>query len=265
MVGPNSFRRDRFLEYTDEVIDEKISENLSLVEGYPALFLSETESEGQPAARIGTVSAVQRIGRNIRFEVSFKENMPTLHNDEVSRVGVRLGIEDFEFYRGHWAIKPADLFEILYSGSVSSTPTPTAFNLSFSSSVNPLQVSAMMPFSDQFSAVYDTIRQVSETCGMVCSRADDIWDNDAIIQDVVDLIAVSKVVICDCSNRNPNVFYETGIAHALGRNVILITQNSEDIPFDVQHIRHIRYLNNEEGRQQLAESLEGRIRTLRNR
>jgi hypothetical protein len=47
----------------------------------------------------------------------------------------------------------------------------------------------------------------------------------------------SRVVICDCTGRNPNVFYEIGIAHTLGREVILITQNPEDIPFDLRHLR----------------------------
>jgi hypothetical protein len=40
----------------------------------------------------------------------------------------------------------------------------------------------------------------------------------------------SKAVICDCPNRNSNVFYEIGIAHTLGREVILITQIDADIP-----------------------------------
>src|SRR6266700_3613748 len=44
------------------------------------------------------------------------------------------------------------------------------------------------------------------------------------------LIDRSRVVICDCTKRNPNVFYEIGIAYTLGRDVILITQNDADVP-----------------------------------
>ena len=73
-----------------------------------------------------------------------------------------------------------------------------------------------------------------------------------IIQDVVSLIDKSRVVICDCTGRNANVFYEIGIAHTLGREVILITQNEADIPFDLRHLRYVKYLNNAEGRQVLC-------------
>jgi len=52
---------------------------------------------------------------------------------------------------------------------------------------------------------------------MQCLRADDIWDHDAVIQDVVSLINRSRVVVCDCTERNANVFYEAGIAHRLGK------------------------------------------------
>lgn len=70
------------------------------------------------------------------------------------------------------------------------------------------------------------------------------------------------MVICDCTGRNPNVFYEAGIAHTLGREVVLITQNPEDIPFDLRHLRHIRYLNNAQGRRALRASLADRLRDL---
>ncbi|MET4764181.1 MULTISPECIES: hypothetical protein [Bradyrhizobium] len=58
------------------------------------------------------------------------------------------------------------------------------------------------------------------------------------------------------------MFYEAGIAHTLGREVILITQNENDIPFDLRHLRHVRYLNNAEGRVALIEALQGRMQTI---
>ena len=91
----------------------------------------------------------------------------------------------------------------------------------------------MMPFDAAFDAVYITLKNVAEQAGFRCNRADNIWENPAIIQDVVSHIDRSSVVICDCSGRNPNVFYEIGIAHTLGCEVILITQSEADIPFDL--------------------------------
>ncbi len=43
------------------------------------------------------------------------------------------------------------------------------------------------------------------------------------------------------TGRNPNVFYEVGYAHALGKIVLLLTQNAEDIPFDLKHRPHTVY------------------------
>jgi hypothetical protein len=82
------------------------------------------------------------------------------------------------------------------------------------------------------------------------------------IQDVVSLIDRSRVVVCDCSGRNANVFYEAGIAHTLGREVIPITQNPADIPFDLQQIRYIHYLNNKQGRAALKKALQERLHTI---
>jgi hypothetical protein len=93
-------------------------------------------------------------------------------------------------------------------------------------------------------------------------RADDIWEHEAVIQDIVSLINQSRIIICDCTRRNANVFYETGIAHTLGKDVILITQNESDIPFGLRHLRYVTYLNNNEGREQLADKPLKRIQTL---
>ncbi len=107
--------------------------------------------------------------------------------------------------------------------------------------------------------MYETLCQAAQAAGLRCRRADDIWENPAIIQDVVSLIDRSRVVICDCTGRNPNVFYEIGIAHTLGRDVILITQSESDIPFDLRHLRYVKYLNNGEGLSSLRSQLEPRL------
>ena len=123
----------------------------------------------------------------------------------------------------------------------------------------------MMPFHPGFNDVYATLQAVADQLGMTCKRADDIWNHDAIIQDIVSLICDSEVVICDLTGRNANVFYEVGIAHCLGKDVILITQSADDVPFDLRHIRFISYLNNGEGLQQLSKSVSERIKSLKGR
>ncbi len=51
----------------------------------------------------------------------------------------------------------------------------------------------------------------------------------------------SKILVAELTGRNPNVFYELGLAHALQQPVVLVSSNEKDVPFDVQHIRVIYY------------------------
>jgi hypothetical protein len=126
-------------------------------------------------------------------------------------------------------------------------------------------LSVMMSFDPSLRPVHQAIKSAAESAGFTCSRADDIWEDSTVIQDVFSLIFRSYVVVCDFSGRNANVFYEAGIAHALGKHVVPITQNPEDIPFDLRHHRYAHYLNNGEGLQRLREELEDRFRTLAER
>jgi hypothetical protein len=156
---------------------------------------------------------------------------------------------DFEFGRTHWAVKDVDLYRMLLRNFQPRRQRPSVFTITEHENIEPMLVSLMMPFDAAFTLVADSLRSMVERVGLRCRRADDIWENPAIIQDIVSLIDRSRVVICDCTGRNPNVFYEIGIAHTLGREVILITENAADIPFDLRHLRYVRYLNNSEGRQ----------------
>ena len=125
---------------------------------------------------------------------------------------------------------------------------------------NPDLVSVMMPFEGSLAPVYTSLIEASKAAGMTCLRADNIWEHSTVIQDIFGLIFRSYVVVCDFTGRNPNVFYEAGIAHTLGKHVIPITQNAEDIPFDLRHHRYIRYLNNDEGRGVLKKEIASRLR-----
>ena len=109
------------------------------------------------------------------------------------------------------------------------------------------------------SPVYEAIQSAATEVGLVCRRADEIWETPAIIQDIVNLIDKSFVVVCDCTGRNANVFYEIGIAHTLGREVVLITQVDADVPFDLRHLRYVKYLDNDEGRRALKAALTERF------
>jgi hypothetical protein len=133
--------------------------------------------------------------------------------------------------------------------------------------VNKNLVAVMMPFSEEFREVYNTIGLACSSVGMDCIRADDrgAWDNSEIIQDVFKLIFSSSIVVTDFSGKNENVYYEAGIAHTLGKLVIPIAQSKNDLPFDLEHHRAIIYYNNHEGRNELEIDLESRLQKLKER
>jgi len=128
--------------------------------------------------------------------------------------------------------------------------------------VNQRLVSVMMPFSANFNGTYGAIQRTATSMGLECLRADDIWEDTTILQDIFSLIFRSQVVVVDFSGKNPNVMYETGIAHTLGKHVIPITQSLDDVPSDIGHHRALKYLPNEEGYRNLTNGLHTRLRTL---
>lgn len=256
----------RIFEYTDAHISAQFrdgSNNLLLdrLTSLPCLFCQEgTTNE---TAYVGQINRARITGNDLLLEISFDTEVPPLKNSFIYTYRSQLDmLHDFEFSRNHWAVKDVDLYRFLFRTVRPRRQRPTVFKIAEHENIDPALVSAMMPFDPAFNAVYESIREAADNVGLRCKRADDIWENHAIIQNVVSLIDRSRIVICDCTGRNPNVFYEAGIAHTLGREVILITQKDDDIPFDLRHLRYIRYLDNGEGRTELKQSLQNRMQTL---
>ncbi|MDT4860203.1 hypothetical protein FQZ97_947490 [compost metagenome] len=246
----------------------------------PTVFVEETTGEAGQVARIGRIINARITDRDLHLEYAFDHGAPPIPQADLIRLASALDIRGN--YRGgigeltttHWAVKDADLFQVLFMEISANQGQPEAedvrgrerlpnvFTLRNPAVVDADQLSAMMPFSG-FDAVYNAITHAATQAGMRCNRADNVWENHAIIQDIVDLIDRSAIVVCDCTGRNPNVFYEIGIAHSLGKEVILITQDGNDVPFDLTHLRHIRYQPHPDGLQKLASDLASRIRYLR--
>ena len=138
---------------------------------------------------------------------------------------------------------------------------PSVFNIPNKRMNNDL-ISVMMPFKAEFFPTYEAVKRVVEYMKKECLRADNIWENSTFMQDVFDLIFCSNIVIVDFTGRNPNVMYETGIAHTLGKTVIPLTQSFNDIPSDLGHHRALKYLPNEEGYQDLSKRLHERLKVI---
>ena len=115
----------------------------------------------------------------------------------------------------------------------------------------------IMPFRERFEAVYrDHIKPMIETMDLRVIRGDDFFSENAIMDEIWAAIYYTKMVIAECTERNPNVYYELGIAHAIGKPSILITQTINDIPFDLRHLRIIVYEPTPDGLTQLIHQLE---------
>lgn len=97
------------------------------------------------------------------------------------------------------------------------------------------------PYQHTQEVFHDSVKLIVESFGLSCKRADDFFRPTPIMEDIWTQMCKARLLIADCTGRNPNVFYEVGIAHTLGKPVILITQNTEDVPFDLRMIRYIKY------------------------
>jgi len=114
----------------------------------------------------------------------------------------------------------------------------------------------LMPFREPFNTIYKKhIKPIIEKKFKI-KRGDTIFKSSEIIEDIWEHINKAKFIIVDVTGKNPNVFYELGIAHTVGKEVLIITQNKDDVPFDVKHRRFFKYSNNKVGLEELESNLE---------
>lgn len=101
----------------------------------------------------------------------------------------------------------------------------------------------VMPFSPPIGTYYSLVFEPAiRKAGLTPARADsEIFGTGKIIDQIWKGITEAKVLVAELTTRNPNVFYELGLAHALNKPVVLVAGKEEDVPFDLRHIRVIYY------------------------
>jgi nucleoside 2-deoxyribosyltransferase len=105
---------------------------------------------------------------------------------------------------------------------------------------NPPFVFVIMQFNEAWSDHYGLgIKPACEAAGASCARVDEQIFLESILDRIYSQIARADVIVAELTDRNPNVFYETGYAHGLGKPVILLTESADDIPFDLRHYPHV--------------------------
>jgi hypothetical protein len=124
----------------------------------------------------------------------------------------------------------------------------------------------IMPFAASFSGIYqDIIKPLVGDLKLTITRGDEFNSTRGVImEEVWAALNACRFVIAEISGGNDNVFYELGIAHTLNKPAILITQSKspDDIPFDVRHLRYLRYENTAEGGVKLRDDLKTAITRL---
>jgi hypothetical protein len=95
-------------------------------------------------------------------------------------------------------------------------------------------------YDPAFDPVKLVVKEAAVSSHFECEVTGDLETAGDIMDQVWQGIRGADTVVADITGRNPNVFYEIGLAHALGKEVILISQDST-APFDIRSSRLITY------------------------
>ncbi|OAN12719.1 hypothetical protein D3D03_09170 [Exiguobacterium sp. RIT452] len=111
------------------------------------------------------------------------------------------------------------------------------------------------PFQDLEWETFVTVREVCLDLSLKCIRGDEKHIKGEILPSIIKSILEARIIVVNLNGRNPNVFYELGIAHALGKKTILISKFGEELPFDVKSKNVILYKENSELKIKIKEAL----------
>ena len=117
------------------------------------------------------------------------------------------------------------------------------------------KVFVLTPFHSKFVDTFETIADVCRRIGLKCLRGDEEFLEGAILSHIVREMATAAIVIANIDGRNPNVFYELGLAHALEKPVLLVASDIDSVPFDLKSQRVIIHNHSGELRDNLQRAL----------
>lgn len=95
----------------------------------------------------------------------------------------------------------------------------------------------LAPIHPIFKKQNELIKSAFSSLGMTCETADEEFVSGPILSVIVRRILSASVVVALIDGRNPNVYYEIGLAHAFGKSVLMVANGVEDVPFDIQSQR----------------------------
>ena len=155
---------------------------------------------------------------------------------------------------------------VLYSKALKPHPGELVFGKPATGRQFKADAFMIMPFRPEFDGVYTgIIRPLMGDLKLTIQRGDEFTSTQGVVmEDVWAALNACRFVIAEITGGNDNVFYELGIAHTLNLPAILITQATapEQVPFDIRHLRYIKYENTVNGGLRLREDLKRAIERL---
>jgi len=148
-------------------------------------------------------------------------------------------------------------------GLCCSYATPKAIFSNFRVSSSKPKAFVAMQFSEPYNEVYrDAVEPLVQEIGFEPIRVDDVYGPGIIINDIINNLSEASIVLAEISEKNANVYYELGLAHAFGKPTLLMATKGTSLPFDVGGHRCIFYENTIAGRGKLQASLKHSLMSL---
>lgn len=107
----------------------------------------------------------------------------------------------------------------------------------------------LTPFDKRSMELFQICSSVLNRMGILLQRTDNVVDKNDIMMNIIAQIVQAEFVIVNIDGRNPNVYYELGIAHAIGKPTILVSNvdyPDDSIGFDVRQKQIVLYKNIED-------------------
>ncbi len=178
------------------------------------------------------------LNTEIKFQITVSGSQLNLLINNIqlcsANIPIKLNPVEFEI----WSTGEFEIYNIIKHSS-----KPRAF--------------VVMQFSQEYNELYEeVIRPVTEKYGYECIRADEYYTGTPILNDIIKSIKDSSIVIAEITPDNPNVFYEIGYSHAIGKPTILLCDKiREKLPFDISGFRTLFYENTIAGKKKVENNL----------
>lgn len=102
----------------------------------------------------------------------------------------------------------------------------------------------MMSISSENPGLEDSlnaIKRATSQHGIEGIRVDEIEHSKKITDVILEKVKNSRFLVCDITTERPNVYYELGYAHGIGKEVILVAKEGATLHFDIKDYNVIFY------------------------